>query len=760
MSVSSESSSNMTGTENVKHSDLLAAFLAESPSNLPIRSLETGIRSPEVTYTEMSYTSRQMRKGSPFKMDPIEPESELSSTKKVVRSNSKVLEAKVEAMMSRGSTASESPRLTQAYIKSLDDVALLEKLIEESKSYDERSNIRTRIREIKRGKALKVSHDSVTSKASNSPYILDHKFKIERNPQAEVNENLALATGQKLDSKNLFSSPQSLVRENSMGEVLMVTGKAITTSRDPRSAIPNVRRPRTHVSAPKRRTEEFPPEVDSTTVAQRAKGQPLLLGRKSPSPTPNVKLPASSEQRNDWSPPRIRVGRVKDRYNGEQARSPGSTRKLQITKSHSLDRDQTKTLTTEVKASRKSIAEAPVQIKKNLTVEDFLAKEGLSGFANSQPSFRPETAGFEVNANLTEPQRKAPTISSFLNSNSSSEERKTYVVGHVAVDPPSQGFQRVKTKNLELITSSYGVGPTDDNGKPLFGLRALRKVKEMQNTLGSDENTDEKETSDEVEQNDTRPSSIFGLRALRKTPFIDPESQGISSSTPSGLNTFPPNGEDTKVKPKSILKKTSSFSSSSSETKGENVGLGGGNEPVMTTKSPCASKMEQFTSSLPQLSGERSQGLMERNGGGVKKPFDAKTVLPVLFAPAQRLGGSSVLERSKNFALNEDNTLLPLIPDKSPNNAEASESSGSGRSFLNDTSPVAGISDVLDRMKWTGGEESGVGLLNKFIGAQILMQGIEPIIKPPKVTKSAQKQNRNLVMRSGMNCFRNLEDQI
>lgn len=32
-------------------------------------------------------------------------------------------------------------------------------------------------------------------------------------------------------------------------------------------------------------------------------------------------------------------------------------------------------------------------------------------------------------------------------------------------------------KSTDLITSSYGVGPTDENGTPLFGLRALRSQK-------------------------------------------------------------------------------------------------------------------------------------------------------------------------------------------------------------------------------------------------------------------------------------------
>lgn len=36
----------------------------------------------------------------------------------------------------------------------------------------------------------------------------------------------------------------------------------------------------------------------------------------------------------------------------------------------------------------------------------------------------------------------------------------------------------------DSITSSYGVGPTDDNGRPLFGLRALRKTNTNQTITG------------------------------------------------------------------------------------------------------------------------------------------------------------------------------------------------------------------------------------------------------------------------------------
>lgn len=41
-----------------------------------------------------------------------------------------------------------------------------------------------------------------------------------------------------------------------------------------------------------------------------------------------------------------------------------------------------------------------------------------------------------------------------------------------------------KEKITDVITSSYGVGPTDENGTPLFGLRALRAKNTSESSKG------------------------------------------------------------------------------------------------------------------------------------------------------------------------------------------------------------------------------------------------------------------------------------
>jgi hypothetical protein len=44
-------------------------------------------------------------------------------------------------------------------------------------------------------------------------------------------------------------------------------------------------------------------------------------------------------------------------------------------------------------------------------------------------------------------------------------------------EPPREAFP------TDSVTSSYGVGPTDENGRPLFGLSALRRRQSTNNNI-------------------------------------------------------------------------------------------------------------------------------------------------------------------------------------------------------------------------------------------------------------------------------------
>ncbi|KAF4520119.1 hypothetical protein B566_EDAN010275 [Ephemera danica] len=69
----------------------------------------------------------------------------------------------------------------------------------------------------------------------------------------------------------------------------------------------------------------------------------------------------------------------------------------------------------------------------------------------------------------------------------------------------------------DSITSSYGVGPTDESGRPLFGLRALRRSQQQEPgsvVIDQQPAADTPDTTSEVKDSSGRP--LFGLRALKK----------------------------------------------------------------------------------------------------------------------------------------------------------------------------------------------------------------------------------------------------
>ncbi|XP_025197681.1 uncharacterized protein LOC112596298 isoform X1 [Melanaphis sacchari] len=90
----------------------------------------------------------------------------------------------------------------------------------------------------------------------------------------------------------------------------------------------------------------------------------------------------------------------------------------------------------------------------------------------------------------------------------------------------------------DLITSSYGVGPTDDNGRPLFGLRALRKNNANQSSV-SENDSSLSSAHCETDSRDTQVSDqkhkSYGLKALQSqnTYTVQESSSTVYQTTSS-----------------------------------------------------------------------------------------------------------------------------------------------------------------------------------------------------------------------------------
>ncbi|KAJ4445509.1 hypothetical protein ANN_12189 [Periplaneta americana] len=113
-------------------------------------------------------------------------------------------------------------------------------------------------------------------------------------------------------------------------------------------------------------------------------------------------------------------------------------------------------------------------------------------------------------------------------------------------EPPREAFP------TDSVTSSYGVGPTDENGRPLFGLSALRRRQSTNNNIQIPQDTvdttptSEPEPEHRPEEVESRPTEIRdssgrplfgGLRALKATSKVS-TSETITSTTSNRSSTL------------------------------------------------------------------------------------------------------------------------------------------------------------------------------------------------------------------------------
>ncbi|XP_063221478.1 serine/arginine repetitive matrix protein 2-like isoform X2 [Bacillus rossius redtenbacheri] len=103
----------------------------------------------------------------------------------------------------------------------------------------------------------------------------------------------------------------------------------------------------------------------------------------------------------------------------------------------------------------------------------------------------------------------------------SSSPVKTPVKKSSVGEPPREAFP------ADSVTSSYGVGPTDENGRPLFGLKALRRTNT--NPVSQTPQDCRRESPSAARPAEVRDSSgrpLFGgLRALQAPREPEPESE-------------------------------------------------------------------------------------------------------------------------------------------------------------------------------------------------------------------------------------------
>nr|CAH7740064.1 unnamed protein product [Callosobruchus chinensis] len=264
-----------------------------------------------------------------------------------------------------------------------------------------------------------------------------------------------------------------------------------------------------------------------------------------------------------------------------------------------------------------------------------------------------------------------------------------------------------EVKTTDLITSSYGVGPTDENGTPLFGLRALRAqnkndVTKVQGTVV---------TSEYYSENGEEPVGQISVTKYS----TDPKDLGTGdqlSSTNKGLTSVT-------TTQKFGYKDTPSLKSLTSKKK----------EIKSTEESKTSTKSNKITrrNSVKEISQKFIDNAVDILKSERQTSYPkAGLILRTSSFKDSRTGDSGQARRASSDKEDFESSVTVKTT--------KSRTEGGETTFLTNKSRVTGVQDVIDRMKTeeyregdSAEDAEARSLLNKFIGSQVITQ-IESII--------------------------------
>ncbi|KAL1497754.1 hypothetical protein ABEB36_008657 [Hypothenemus hampei] len=255
-------------------------------------------------------------------------------------------------------------------------------------------------------------------------------------------------------------------------------------------------------------------------------------------------------------------------------------------------------------------------------------------------------------------------------------------------------------KSTDLITSSYGVGPTDENGAPLFGLKALRAQNKKEKTKVQGTII----RSEYYSENDQEPVGQVSVTKYSTDPR-DLNQDGVVSSNGkmSSITTTQKFG----------YKDTPSLKS------------------LSDNKKKICDTTEKSTSEITTIN--RRGSVKE-----ISKKFIDNAVETLKSERQTIYPKAGLILRSSSFkSTNVEGELDSR--ESSPEEREiistktsVSTMKSTGDTFLSNKNRVTGVQDVLSRMKneehVEGDSKEDIAardLLNKFIGSQVILSGME-----------------------------------
>ncbi|EDW52929.1 GM12497 [Drosophila sechellia] len=304
--------------------------------------------------------------------------------------------------------------------------------------------------------------------------------------------------------------------------------------------------------------------------------------------------------------------------------------------------------------------------------------------------------------------RKGSTSST---TSSSGKFTRTMTSSSTTTSSSSTTNTRNKQREEDSITSSYGVGPTDENGLPLFGIRALKK----------------KATPPAEEPCETK-QEVTGY-VIEEQFYSD--------------NKSPPRHE----------RKELIYSSNADELAAIKQQLQDEDDsspPLLDARVVREFKKVESQQSLPEDARYVRRGSVKE----LSEKFIRKESSSSTHSTHSSIAQSLVRHEDETEDDSESNEVCSVIeaPQMRHNQSHTTSTTRSSntRSFLDssaDQRQVTSVDDVLERMRNADNvEEPGDStedrearaLLNKFLGASVIMQGVESMLPP---TATGQRLN-------------------
>ncbi|XP_018800116.1 PREDICTED: titin isoform X6 [Bactrocera latifrons] len=313
--------------------------------------------------------------------------------------------------------------------------------------------------------------------------------------------------------------------------------------------------------------------------------------------------------------------------------------------------------------------------------------------------------------------------------------------------------RQTQNRNFEedSITSSYGIGPTDENGLPLFGIKALKKKKPSQPCEATEEVTgyviEEKYYSDsKTKPKVERKEYIYSTNAdeLEEITKTLEQSRKSSEDNVDVIRKVEKLDKDYIFdKPEAIMPDTEDFTTTSSK---------------YVRRGSVKELSEKF------IRKESSQSVTEKSGGYPKAGLILRTRRGSSSEPSgdgyeittEKYSTTSSSHVRRDDSDDEQNVQLRqkqtrrILTDYDDNDADQCHlsnrsSTKSTRSFLNsgETKVVTSVDDALERMRNadyvveegdTAEDREARSLLNKFLGASVIMKGVESVLPTTKQT--------------------------